>query len=101
VPAVGPSALLLITGPALARAPWKGDGPATIALTPKPADWTSPRGQDQSDGELFWKISTGRGAMPSWKHLPERERWAELRFIKTLKKWWGLSGPPGLGRRWP
>ena len=65
---------------------FKGNGPAAIALNPKPADWTSPRVQDQSDGELFWKISTGRGAMPSWKHLPEKERWAVLRFIKTLKK---------------
>ncbi len=64
---------------------FKGNGPAAIALDPKPADWTSPRVQDQSDGELFWKISSGRGAMPSWKQLPERERWAVLRFIKTLK----------------
>jgi mono/diheme cytochrome c family protein len=64
---------------------FKGNGPAATALNPKPADWTSPRVQDQSDGELFWKISTGRGAMPPWKQLPERERWAVLRFIKTLK----------------
>ncbi len=64
---------------------FKGNGAAAIALNPKPADWTSPRVQDQSDGELFWRISTGRGAMPSWKQLPERERWAVLRFIKTLK----------------
>ena len=65
---------------------FKGNGPAAMALNPKPADWTSPRVQDQSDGELFWKISTGRGAMPSWKQLPERERWAVLRFIRTLNK---------------
>ena len=64
---------------------FKGNGPAAIALNPKPADWTSPTVQDQSDGELFWKISTGHGAMPSWKQLSERERWAVLRFIKTLK----------------
>jgi len=65
---------------------FKGNGPAAIALNPKPADWTSPRVHDQSDGELFWKISTGRGAMPSWKQLPERERWALVRFIRTLKQ---------------
>ena len=65
---------------------FKGNGPAAIALNPKPADWTSPRVQDQSDGELVWKISTGRGAMPSWKQLPEQERWALVRFIRTLKK---------------
>jgi len=64
---------------------FRGNGPAAAALNPKPADWTSPRVQGQTDGELFWKISTGRGAMPPWKHLPERERWAVLRFIRTLK----------------
>lgn len=65
---------------------FKGNGPAAVALNPKPADWTSARVQDQSDGELFWKIAAGRGAMPSWKHLPETERWAVLRFIRSLKK---------------
>jgi mono/diheme cytochrome c family protein len=43
----------------------KGDGPAAVALNPKPADWTSKRVQDMSDGEIFWKMTTGRGAMPA------------------------------------
>jgi mono/diheme cytochrome c family protein len=64
----------------------KGDGAAAVALNPKPADWTSGRVQDEADGELFWKISNGRGAMPPWKHLPENDRWAVLRYIRTLKK---------------
>jgi mono/diheme cytochrome c family protein len=64
----------------------KGDGAAAVALNPKPADWTSKRVQDESDGELFWKISNGRGAMPPWKHLPENDRWAVLHFIRSLKK---------------
>src|SRR5262245_30553450 len=34
----------------------KGDGPAAAALTPKPADWTSPKVQGESEGTLFWKI---------------------------------------------
>jgi len=64
----------------------KGDGPAAVALTPKPADWTSSRVQDEADGELFWKISNGRGPMPPWKHLPENDRWAVIRYIRSLKK---------------
>jgi mono/diheme cytochrome c family protein len=64
----------------------KGDGPAAAALNPKPADWTSKRVQDETDGELFWKISNGRGAMPPWKHLPENERWALIHYIRSLKK---------------
>ncbi len=64
----------------------KGDGAAAAALNPKPADWTSARVQSESDGELFWKISNGRGAMPPWKHLPETERWSLIQFIRSLKK---------------
>ena len=64
----------------------KGDGPAAVALNPKPADWTSTRVQEESDGELFWKISTGRGPMPPWKHLLENDRWAIISYIRTLKK---------------
>ncbi len=65
----------------------KGDGPAAAALPPpKPADWTSAKVQSQTDGELFWKITNGRGAMPPWKHIPEKERWSIVNYIRTLKK---------------
>jgi mono/diheme cytochrome c family protein len=63
----------------------KGDGAAAAALNPKPADWTSKRVQEETDGELFWKISNGRGPMPPWKHLPENDRWALIRYIRSLK----------------
>ena len=62
----------------------KGDGPAAVALNPKPADWTSKRVQDDTDGELFWKITTGRGAMPAWRQLPESDRWAIVQYIRSL-----------------
>jgi mono/diheme cytochrome c family protein len=62
----------------------KGDGAAAVALNPKPADWTSKKVQAESDGEIFWKLSTGRGAMPSWKFLPENDRWALVRYIRSL-----------------
>jgi mono/diheme cytochrome c family protein len=64
----------------------KGDGPGAAALNPKPADWTSAKVQSESDGCLFWKISTGRGAMPPWAAIPENERWQILHYIRTLKK---------------
>ncbi|HET7341080.1 MAG TPA: cytochrome c, partial [Methylomirabilota bacterium] len=45
----------------------KGNGPAAAALPPpKPADWTSAKVAAETDGEIFWKISNGRGAMPPW-----------------------------------
>jgi mono/diheme cytochrome c family protein len=64
----------------------KGDGPAAAALPPpKPANWTADVVQKQTDGEIFWKMSNGRGAMPPWKHLPENERWEMVNYIRTLK----------------
>lgn len=62
----------------------KGNGVAAAALNPRPADWTSAKVQAESDGEIFWKISTGRGAMPAWKHLPENDRWALVRYVRSL-----------------
>jgi mono/diheme cytochrome c family protein len=65
----------------------KGDGPAAAALPPpKPADWTSAKIQAESDAVLFCKISEGRGSMPPWKHLPEKDRWEVVNYIRTLKK---------------
>ena len=65
----------------------KGDGPGAAALNPKPADWTSAAIQSESDGCLFWKISTGRGAMPAWGALiPEKERWELVQYVRTFKK---------------
>jgi mono/diheme cytochrome c family protein len=64
----------------------KGDGPAAVALQPKPADWTSAKVAKETDGELFWKISNGRGPMPPWKHLPDQERWEIVNYIRTLQK---------------
>jgi mono/diheme cytochrome c family protein len=63
-----------------------GDGVAAAALPVKPANWTSPATQAMSDGEIFWKISNGRGPMPPWKHLPENDRWALVHFLRTFKK---------------
>jgi mono/diheme cytochrome c family protein len=65
----------------------KGDGPAAAALPPpKPADWTSAKVASETDGEIFWKISNGRGAMPPWKHLPDKDRWEIVNYIRTLQK---------------
>ncbi len=63
-----------------------GDGPAAAALPVKPANWTSPAVQGEADGELFWKITNGRGPMPPWKHLAENDRWALVYYIRSLKK---------------
>ena len=62
----------------------KGDGPAGAALNPKPENLAGKEVQRQMDGELFWKISEGRGAMPPWKSLSEKDRWSLVRYIRSL-----------------
>lgn len=64
----------------------KGDGAAAAALNPKPADWSSAKVAKETDGELFWKIETGRGPMPPWKHLSEKDRWQLVNYLRSLQK---------------
>ena len=65
----------------------KGDGPAAMALNPKPADHSSARVQSETDGSLFWKLSTGRTPMPSYKTLlSDHQRWELVNYIRALAK---------------
>jgi mono/diheme cytochrome c family protein len=62
----------------------KGDGQAAAAMNPKPRSLVSRPVQAQTDGELFWKITEGRAAMPSWKALPEKDRWSLVDHLRGL-----------------
>lgn len=65
----------------------QGDGPAGKTLDPKPANHTSAAVQSQTDGAIYWKISTGRGEMPAYaKLLSKTERWQLIEYIRTLKE---------------
>ena len=62
-----------------------GDGPTADLLDTKPANLTSSNIQKQSDGVLFWKISTGKGAMVSYKQIfSEEQRWQLVNYIRQL-----------------
>jgi mono/diheme cytochrome c family protein len=63
----------------------KGDGIAAAGLAKKPADHTSDLVQKQTDGALYWMITTGRSPMPSYKTtLPNDQRWELVNYIRTL-----------------
>ena len=62
----------------------KGDGAAAAGMNPKPKSLVDRTVQAQTDGELFWKITEGRDAMPSWKGLSEKERWSLVHRLRTL-----------------
>lgn len=65
----------------------KGDGIAAAGLAVKPADHTSAMVQAQTDGALFWMMTTGRGPMPSYKTtLPENQRWEMVNYLRSLAK---------------
>jgi len=72
----------------------KGDGPAQSFLFPKPRDLTAgkfkirstPSGSLPTDQDLFRTITNGIAgtSMPSWGAIPEKERWALVRYIQTF-----------------
>ena len=65
-----------------------GNGPTSKTLTIKPANFTDAKMMDKmTDGEIFWKMSNGRGAMPAWEgQLSETERWELVDYIRTFSK---------------
>ena len=62
----------------------KGDGEAATAMKPRPRSLIDKSVQAQTDGEIFWKISEGREAMPGWKSISEKERWSLVQYIRAL-----------------
>jgi mono/diheme cytochrome c family protein len=58
------------------------DGRGTL----KAPDLTEPDVQAQSDGALFWKISSGnsRQGMPTFSFLPEAQRWQLVLRVRSL-----------------
>jgi mono/diheme cytochrome c family protein len=62
------------------------NGPAAGSLPQKPANFTDEKVmRTTTDGELFWKITTGRAPMPSWEdRLSEAERWQLVNYLRML-----------------
>jgi mono/diheme cytochrome c family protein len=63
------------------------DGPAVIELNIHPAKLSDPKLATESDGSLFWKITTGKKPMPGFgKRFSETDRWNLVNYIRTLPK---------------
>ncbi len=62
------------------------NGPAASSLPEKPANFTDEKLMRRAtDGELFWKINSGRGLMPSWRGmLSETECWQLVNYLRML-----------------
>jgi mono/diheme cytochrome c family protein len=64
------------------------DGPAVIELNIHPAKLSDPQLMGmESDGSVFWKITTGKKPMPAYgKRLSETDRWNLVNYVRTLSK---------------
>ncbi len=65
-----------------------GDGPKAEEQEGDLGDFSTDETQNQTDGELFYKITTGRDDMPKFKKkLPDDEdRWLIVNYLRTLKE---------------
>lgn len=67
-----------------------GDGSKAKELKGKDlmGDFSSAQFQSQTDGALFYKMTTGRDDMPAFdKKIPDAEdRWLIVNYIRTLKQ---------------
>ncbi len=56
-----------------------------LPLVPPPVDITSERMQKNTEGELFYKITNGRGAMPQFKAtISDDDRWRIVNYISNF-----------------
>jgi mono/diheme cytochrome c family protein len=63
-----------------------GNGPQAKKLPQKPANFTDAKMMSKvTDGELFWKMSTGRPPMPAWQaQLSDTQRWQLVNYIRAF-----------------
>ena len=65
----------------------KGDGPKAQDLGKKPGDLSGSKLKTETDGAMFWKISTGKKPMPiGEKLLSEKDRWNVVNYMRTLSR---------------
>jgi len=77
----------------------RGDGPAASGLDVHPGNLTdTKRMTAQSDGELYFKIRTGRRPMPTFrKTLKSKEIWDVVNYVRTLA---GATATAPLAQAW-
>jgi mono/diheme cytochrome c family protein len=64
----------------------KGNGAASVSLSPTPANFLSIQVHNESDGAIFWKLSEGNPPMASYKTLlTETQRWQLVNYIRQLE----------------
>jgi len=64
-----------------------GDGPDAADLGIHPAKLSDPLIREETDGELFWKITVGKKPMPNYgTRLSPTDRWNVINYLRSLAK---------------
>lgn len=64
----------------------KGNGEAGLSLERKPANFLALKVRNQTDGNIFWKITNGKAPMASYEELlTEDQRWKLVNYIRELE----------------
>lgn len=65
-----------------------GDGPKAAALETFPGDFSSESFQSQTDGELYYKTTFGKGEMPAYDKTiqSDEDRWLIVHYMRTFAK---------------
>lgn len=64
----------------------KGNGAAGLSLVKKPANFLALKVRNQTDGNVFWKITTGKAPMASYEELlTDDQRWKLVNYIRELE----------------
>jgi mono/diheme cytochrome c family protein len=62
-----------------------GDGPDAADLGIHPAKLSDPLIREETDGELFWKITVGKKPMPNYgTRLSLTDRWNVINYLRSL-----------------
>ena len=64
-----------------------GDGPDAVDLGIYPAKLSDAVMREETDGELFWKITVGKKPMPNYgTRLSPTDRWNVINYLRTLAR---------------
>ena len=65
----------------------KGKWPSWVSLVKKPANFLALKVINQTDGNIFWKITNGKAPMASYEELlTEDQRWKLVNYIRELNR---------------
>lgn len=65
----------------------RGNGKASVAIMPHPANFLSIDVESESDGAIFWKLTNGNPPMAPYKTmLTDEQRWKLVTYIRKLEE---------------